>query len=463
MAIRDVLRRRSAAPLGPGFGALIGDLDGPIGRISPSGVVCLGDQSCKIEWGVRCADRWRLAHEERAVRQNRVDDTPVYETWLRVPGGDVIQRVAVLNDGRGRSIVVEYENDSAEAVMVATVGRAAKSVEASLECVVVGSSEWIRPQRPAGAVAVSSDIWAAVTSDAGSADAAGHGDVAMLHALPHRQKLVVVVGIEGQLPSRPLRPTDAAAGWRTVTARSLQVEVPDLELTAAWRRIVCDLILAAGDTDVVAAGEAAWWLDLAGLHDEADRARRTVLDACDRGQLTADGAVVALRALASRDLRTAEPSGLDELAGPLARVAGSMLDRETASIVARALEISWPKGAADALRLLDDLTVERRSDSSLVAAAAANVLGSLFRDGRSSRTIQMLPEVPAAWDGQPIDVRGLATGLGTLSFSVRWHGDRPAALWERVGGPDDVMIACGGFGNDWSTNERNGEALLDRR
>ena len=75
--------------------------------------------------------------------------------------------------------------------------------------------------------------------------------------------------------------------------------------------------------------------------------------------------------------------------------------------------------------------------------------------------IEMLPSVPDTWFGQPIDVRGMTTGLGTLSFSVRWHGERPAVLWERVGGPDDTELVCPGLDSAWSSRARSGEA--DRR
>ena len=49
--------------------------------------------------GRACRDIVECAAQEAAVRQGRVDDAPVYETWMRAPGGDVIQRVGVINKG----------------------------------------------------------------------------------------------------------------------------------------------------------------------------------------------------------------------------------------------------------------------------------------------------------------------------------------------------------------------------
>ena len=38
--------------------------------------------------------------------------------------------------------------------------------------------------------------------------------------------------------------------------------------------------------------------------------------------------------------------------------------------------------------------------------------------------------LPDAWLGQGIEVHDAPTHHGVLSFAVRWHGDRPALLWE---------------------------------
>ena len=51
---------------------------------------------------------------------------------MRVPGGDVIQRVGVINSGSGRALMVEYENASPNAVVVATVGSGVGPVSAEL-------------------------------------------------------------------------------------------------------------------------------------------------------------------------------------------------------------------------------------------------------------------------------------------------------------------------------------------
>lgn len=459
MGLLDRFRRRPA-PLDPSFGQLIGDLAGPVARIDRKGAVATLDRSWQIDWGVLAGPDWKRAADEAAVRQGRVDDAPVFETWMRVPGGDIIQRVGVLNDGHGRALLVEYENASPNAVVVATIGQSDGPVAAELSGVRVDGICWIRPSVDAGAVAVSTDIWTEIESGPTAASASGDGDVAVLVPVPHRQSVSVTVTIDGDGRSRPVAPTEIAAGWRAVTADALTVDVPDTDLVAAWRRVVGDLVLAAGSDDPIVAGEAAWWLDLAGLPGEADRARRQLLDTADRGRLDADAAVVTLRALASSHLRHGRQSALAETAGPLVRIAGDALDRTTAELVARALAEVAPNAAADAAALAERLPAGGRTQRTPVAIGAERVLGHLFRDADLIDRIEMLPEVPESWFGQSVDVRGMSTGLGTLSFSLRWHGARPAVLWERTGGPDDAILTCPGLDPAWSTSDRAGEALL---
>jgi hypothetical protein len=277
-------------------------------------------------------------------------------------------------------------------------------------------------------------------------------------ALPHRQKVQVQLLIAGDFPTRPVTPSEISAGWRTVTGDSLGIDVPDADLGEAWDRIVPDLVVLAGSPDPRVAAEAAVCLDIAGLHVEADRARATVVAAAEVGALQGSDAAAALRALASRDLLAGQESGLAELAGPLAAAAGSALDPTTLEHVARALDAVAPDAAADA-RAARARAVGRYDPSSPTTQAAMRVL-TLLVSADGAAAIDLLPEVPGGWLGQPIDVRSYGTPNGRISFSVRWHGSRPALLWERLGGSDAVELRCPGLDPTWSTLDRSGEALL---
>ncbi|HET9442031.1 MAG TPA: hypothetical protein VFO65_01840 [Acidimicrobiales bacterium] len=71
--------------------------------------------------------------------------------------------------------------------------------------------------------------------------------------------------------------------------------------------------------------------------------------------------------------------------------------------------------------------------------------------------------VPEPWRGQGLEVHDAPTHRGTLSFAVRWHGDRPALLWDlrrREGDSRPVTLTAPGLDPSWSTTEAQGEALL---
>lgn len=70
--------------------------------------------------------------------------------------------------------------------------------------------------------------------------------------------------------------------------------------------------------------------------------------------------------------------------------------------------------------------------------------------------------VPDSWLGRGIEVHDAPTHFGKLSYAIRWHGDRPALLWELEPheGVDEVTITCPGLDPSWSTNDLRGDALL---
>ena len=72
---------------------------------------------------------------------------------------------------------------------------------------------------------------------------------------------------------------------------------------------------------------------------------------------------------------------------------------------------------------------------------------------------RLLPRgIPRRWLGQNFEVHGVPTGSrSTVGFAVRWHGERPAVLWEQHG-PTQRLTAPT-VDPDWSTDAVSGEAL----
>ncbi|MCH2626701.1 MAG: hypothetical protein MKZ75_01335 [Acidimicrobiales bacterium] len=67
---------------------------------------------------------------------------------------------------------------------------------------------------------------------------------------------------------------------------------------------------------------------------------------------------------------------------------------------------------------------------------------------------------PNEWLGQGVEVHGVPSRHGTVSWAVRWHGERPALLWEVDGGPGDLMVRVPGLDDSFVGEGCVGEALL---
>ncbi len=444
-----------------------------------------------LRWAVGAEDRWHIASEEAAVRTRLADDMPVVATAMRVPGGDVAQRVAAVTDGAGRAVVVELVNETSTPVSLALV------VGGSIGRAGVRGSQLLAGDRvaaelgrvPGGAAAVTDgDIWDAVRSGPPSGDCqassrAGLAAAAAVLPLARGVPVRVYVPVDGRAEGRG-SPEDVVAGWRAVVSRAAAVELPDGTAVRAWRRGVASSILAAGGTEPEAAARAAVVLDQVGLPDEADRARAVVVEAHQRSCLPPGAAVQAVQALASRRLRAGRDSGLAELAGPLAAAAGDRLDHLTLEQAAAALEAEAPAAARDARRLLAETTprapvADPEAAGEGLAAAVRDAVAfggdglagiEAVLDCLVAETADHLvvgPVLPEEWQGAPLDVRGLATRHGTLSYSVRWHRPRPALLWDLApadspaprADSDGPTLRCG-LEESWRSSMPAGEALL---
>ena len=471
---------------------LLGDLDGPVAAVDRAGTIALLDEDWRISWAVGAGDRWHIAAHEAAVRTRLVDGMPVAATSMRVPGGDVVQRAAAVRDPSGRGVVVEFVNESAGPVSVAL------AVSGSISTAQVRGSRLLADGRvalefdrtPGGAAAVSDgEIWEVVRSGprAGDCEARSRSGLAAAAALvplavrvPLRLTLPVAGGpVEARPPER------VAAGWLSLVSRAASVALPDETAERAWLRGIAACVLAAGRADPAVASRAAVVLDRVGLPDEADRARELILDASAGPGPAAQDAVAGLRALASRRLRSGRVSGLAEWAGPLVGAAGDQLDAVTLEQVASALEPEAPAAARDARRLLAEspapAPVTPRAASGDRVEAAVRDSMAFGGDGpvgiesvldclvaEAADHVVTAPALPAAWRGASTDARSIVTRHGTLSFSVRWHGSRPALLWDlipadrsKTGGHDDgVALRCR-LDPSWRAPGSAGEALLN--
>ncbi len=536
--------------------------------VGPSGRVRLGGGGPALEWWIGAEDRWHLPRTSVTVRQHRIDHTPVVETAMRVPGGDVVHRTFVAagsefgpdgTDGTdGDTVVIEVENRSGVPVALALVVTA----EASTPLTVVGSTVagGDRPvlvlDRAPAHVAVASgpaaaaDVEAIVTSGraeppppGGAARAngvAGPGVAALVVPLAHTAVVRAVLPLrspaaapagrrrvrgdggtaEPVAAAFPARLPDAAGvarGWLVHAERGARIVLPAGRAADALATARIDLLLAAGDgtgiaygpdrsdgADRVAGAErveavvetaaTVLALDRLGLHPEAAALVGTLL----AGQTLAGSFVparapgalrataVAVAAAARHPLLAADPEAADDLYGPLAKAAHWLVRQQR-----KAAPDPWVPAAGAAvarlLRAVDQPDAAARVEGLMAGAAgaaagpapwlptaasplpggpAATVL-SLVDDvaeevGVDPAGIDLFPRYPADWLGQGVEVHGLPTVAGRLAFAVRWHGPRPALLWDLEPSAPEVPLRLTASGLDpgWSATATRGEALL---
>jgi hypothetical protein len=75
----------------------------------------------------------------------------------------------------------------------------------------------------------------------------------------------------------------------------------------------------------------------------------------------------------------------------------------------------------------------------------------------SGAGLELLPGFPPEWLGQSLTVDGLPLRAGLLAFAVRWHGARPALLWDA---PAGLELRATSLDPAWSAPGGAGETLL---
>ena len=84
----------------------------------------------------------------------------------------------------------------------------------------------------------------------------------------------------------------------------------------------------------------------------------------------------------------------------------------------------------------------------------------LVRETADGNGLVLCGLLPPAWIGHGIEVHDAPTDHGRLSYAVRWHGDRPALLWE-LDARRPVQLTAPGLDASWASDEAVGEALLE--
>ncbi|MEM7286373.1 MAG: hypothetical protein AAF480_08490 [Actinomycetota bacterium] len=74
--------------------------------------------------------------------------------------------------------------------------------------------------------------------------------------------------------------------------------------------------------------------------------------------------------------------------------------------------------------------------------------------------IAIVPGVPEEWFGAAIEAHAVPVTGGAVAFGVRWHGERPAVLWD-VATAAPTTISAPSLDPSWSDDRPRAEALLE--
>jgi hypothetical protein len=368
-------------------------------RVSACGAVDAAGAGI-VEWYVAAEDRWHVPAQESTVRQRRIDGTPVVETRIRVPEGDAVQRVWAVPELGGLT-VIEVENASALPFAVAFSGARVLTERPPAAIEIQGID------LPAGAIVMP----------------VGHRTSVRV-GLPHSPRP------SWTLPA--LAPAMAVVrGWLTVVHRASRLELPDGALGEALTEARCDLLLAGPDRS-----------DPIGF----------LLDVAELARLGDDAG-----------------AWMPEIVEPIADVArlpGAEVDLALEACIGLAVRARDDRAAGDL-----DAILKRRHRDGRSASRPPSSFAEIRRGGSVGRFVAELERgvadggcllgagLPSRWLGVNFEVHRVPTGpRSSVSFALRWHGERPALLWEQHG---ELRPLCAPrLDPTWSSDDRTGEALL---
>ncbi len=507
-------------PADSGF-TLIGVLDtlAPA-RVDGGGGLQLDGSSWMLDWWVGGDDRWYMPAREATVRQRRVGAGPVIETSVRIPSGDALQRIYATNVGGEQAIVVEFENASpvpmALALAVRPIGidgtpapleialDRAPASSGAIATLTVGVDDPVvigLPKKPSE-FASSNEVDLVDTVSAGrllegpDLIAGAGANAVALYPIAHRTTLRFVVGRAVDPRSLPTA-DDVANGWSAVLDRGGRFEFPDNGVTAQAAAARARLMLAANRLPrriadfEPGAGRVLEGLALSGAVAEVlgalgafagsfpTRLESSPLDAAavmsgiGRASRLADDEAMAVEMLepAAQLTKLIEKSNdsaaTREAFWGLARLLITADQPEPAlGLMKRAASLGGEvrpdiPGDAEELATFSERAASSGSfdgdDDVHAARFWLGARGALVGDRPGA--LDLLPRFPASWRGGNVEVHGAATGHGVASFGIRWHGYRPALLWD-VQADEPLIIRCPGLDPNWASTETSGETLL---
>ncbi len=406
-----------------------------LGGVNAWGDVFVDGQE-RLRWFVAADDRWYRPSRETTVRQREISGVPVIETRIKVPGGDAVQRVYGVADFGG-AIVVEVFNDSSLPFAVAFDR---------------GDIAAMREPSPTGVQGIDLPVGSVVFP-------VGH------HATMRVAILISDIerSLERKISAQELESLPSfeqvERGWLAALRVASRVDVPE----ASWENILttqrCKLLLAdSGATSDGVRSSGDDFVDL--IFDRAERVK--LGDKPDQwvDEVAAATESVIRRCAKNRDAKWFEERAIVSAGMVLNRAGETRGQKDIAQAWSRVVSDSSGSGAFGSLTDVG-ASISRDHLASFSGVRQIAWVESQLVAQRRDNVIEICPRgIDAAWFGANFECHRLvASPEHLISFAVRWHGEKPALLWE-IDGPPGARVAASAVDGTFSSTEMRGETLL---
>ncbi len=471
-----------------------------------------------LEWWVRSGDRWHVPSTDVTVRDWLLDNAPVLSSAVRVPGGDVTGCVYATVQGVREIVVMELSNSTPAPLAAALVVRSGTGRALRLEGTTVFEGDRpvaYLPSAPSDVIVgpleplvVGSDTNREAAAP--STLAADSTEAAFIVPLLHRSSIrfASLLGVASALGTASVPvlsalpdPAMVARGWGLQAGNAARID-GDQRRANNVRALATGMLLysdGGADRPWVERAAIARGLVRIGAHEEALSQLNGVDDAQFRnGSLGLDGNVAATAEVLAAVVTVARHhkgavfahsmtplvAGALEFLQKSARreanlvaahsalflAAGRMLARVDEARAARTAQQVWETiGQTWPLALTAEPVLPAMSSGATLIPGdpqrLANQIISTI-DGLAGETADGAINLFAGWAavdlaGVPIAIHQVDTPIGEVSAAIRWHGARPALLWDvRCAPADQVTLRCSVLDPTWSTSLATGEALL---
>ena len=381
-------------------------------QVTNCGMLIPRDGSAPMLWRVAADDRWYVPENESTLRQKWLAGTPVAETRLHVPGGDIVQRIFCVADLGGMT-VMEFVNESTLPVVIALSRNDVLTTHPPSDVAPLGI------EMPSNSLVLPLGHQSSVRT-------------ALLHSNPHA----------GHLPDTTAGYMQVLKGWETACEVASRVVLPDQSLCSRLTAVRSKLLLDVAVNDL----------------DTDSNAEHSVIERIRLGDFNSDSVLDVVRVVERRIKRERKSSMLSWDTAHLLTTAASVCAHHNEDAAVDDIARAWLRLADNSVEPIPDEAPEDH----LLAAWLESLLA---QPSASGGVVKLLPRgIPKPWWGQNFQCHRLvADARRQVSYAVRWHGALPALLWEVHGQPGLVLTAghSGLESSSWSSTQAAGETLLE--